>query len=130
MSFLDDLFANNKPAAMTSEEFGKQALNGSVQVTVPIAEFDAYVNALTDAFKEQGNVDEDFINQNLRGVCPKCGFQYAGKGLVVVSGIKFTMQYARTVSFTNSSVMAQRMVNGGCATEKCKSKEMTLVWGA
>jgi hypothetical protein len=130
MSFLDDLFANNKPAAMTSEEFGKQALNGSVQVTVPIAEFDDYVNALTDAFKEQGDLDEDFINQNLRGVCPKCGVQLAGKGLVMVAGIKFTQQFVRSMSFTSSSVMAQRLVNGGCATENCKSKEMILIWGA
>lgn len=130
MSFLDDLFETNEPSAITSEEFGKQALNGSVQVTVPMAEFDDYVNALTDSFKGQGNLDEEFINQNLRGACPKCGFQYAGKGLVTVAGIKFTMKFARKVSFTNSSVMAQRMVNGSCASEKCKSKEIILAWGA
>jgi hypothetical protein len=130
MSFLDNLFANNKQSAMSSEDFAKQALTGSVEVTVPISEFDEYVGALTKAFRDQGDYDEEFINQNLRGVCPKCGFQYAGKGLVTVAGIKFSMQFVRSMSFTSSSVMAERMVNGHCATEKCKSKEMTLVWGA
>jgi hypothetical protein len=105
-------------------DFVADAVQGSARCEIKISEIGDLCMALMSGLQEHGALDEQQFKQRLHGVCPKCGIRLTGAGLMMVAMAK---QFETPV-FGGGSTMTERVFQGRCANEQCKSKRIVLEW--
>jgi hypothetical protein len=113
-------------AWLSTSEFVMNAIKGSAQIQIKISEIPEVCMALMGGLEKQGLLNQQQFEQRLHGICPNCGIRLKGSGIMMVTMIN---QSGRAV-FGSGSASTERVSNGYCANEKCKSKDIILEWDA
>jgi hypothetical protein len=109
------------------DSFVKDALEeGHVEKQITISALTDYSDALLQAFEEQGwlLLDEQEFKERLHAVCPECGVRLTGEGILMVSMLK---RFDNPV-LGGGGAKTERILNGLCANEGCKSREIIIEW--
>jgi hypothetical protein len=105
-------------------DFVEDAVRGSARRQIKISEMADLCMALMSGLQRQGALDEQQLKERLHGVCPKCGVRLKGEGIMMIAMLK----RAEHPAFGSGSTQMERVFQGKCANEDCRSKEIIIEW--
>lgn len=116
--------SNSFDTWMITSDFVMAALNGRAESQIKISQLSDFSDALMQGLQHQGRLDEQAFKERLHAVCPQCGVRLTGEGILMVSMLK---RFDNPV-LGGGSAKTERILNGQCANEGCKSREIIISW--
>ncbi|RLC64018.1 MAG: hypothetical protein DRI01_04195 [Chloroflexi bacterium] len=112
------------------DEFVRSAFEGPAYCYIKVSQIGKLYDALAKQLVKRGMETSEVVellDDNILGLCPKCGAMFAGEGIALVAMIQDgSFSFREKIVYSATSQKAKSLVEGHCPN--CSSENIIICW--